>query len=404
MATPRRHPALQDSEVVPADRGAAPAGAVREPRPARAPAAPGRRRPQGRQARRAPGRDALRAERPRHAAALVVYFTVKFDTPMSFMEHLDRLRLSTTGIGVGLFLALFGIGAGADPLGEDAHAGRGAGRGPARPARVGRRTATTRSTHPQGGRRGVRPRPPPAHPQLAHRRAGARAAARRRAAARHRPAAGQRPLHDVLEGGHAAAHGPADAADPAPGHADRVGRPHRAGGPDRADARTTWRRRPRPRCSCCGSTRATSTPRSQPGAYEGIVAYSKICTHMGCPVALYEQQTHHLLCPCHQSTFDVTQDCKVIFGPAKRPLPQLAITLDDGRIFGSEARLPRGRRTELLGARMSASARAAGDVGNFLDERVGASKGVKSSSARSSPTTGRSCWARSPSTASSSCC
>lgn len=68
---------------------------------------------------------------------------------------------------------------------------------------------------------------------------------------------------------------------------------------------------------------------SSEGAYEGIVAYSKICTHMGCPVALYEQQTHHLLCPCHQSTFDVTQNCKVIFGPAKRPLPQLAITVDD---------------------------------------------------------------------------
>ncbi|MUH46548.1 MAG: Rieske 2Fe-2S domain-containing protein, partial [Actinobacteria bacterium] len=49
--------------------------------------------------------------------------------------------------------------------------------------------------------------------------------------------------------------------------------------------------------------------------YQGIVAYSKICTHVGCPVGLYEQQTHHLLCPCHQSTFDVTQDCKVIFGP-----------------------------------------------------------------------------------------
>jgi ubiquinol-cytochrome c reductase iron-sulfur subunit len=58
------------------------------------------------------------------------------------------------------------------------------------------------------------------------------------------------------------------------------------------------------------------------------VAYSKICTHMGCPVALYEQQTHHLLCPCHQSTFDLTQACKVIFGPAKRPLPQLPITVD----------------------------------------------------------------------------
>ncbi len=63
--------------------------------------------------------------------------------------------------------------------------------------------------------------------------------------------------------------------------------------------------------------------------YQGIVAYSKICTHVGCPVGLYEQQTHHLLCPCHQSTFDVTRDCEVIFGPAKRPLPQLKITVDD---------------------------------------------------------------------------
>jgi ubiquinol-cytochrome c reductase iron-sulfur subunit len=62
--------------------------------------------------------------------------------------------------------------------------------------------------------------------------------------------------------------------------------------------------------------------------YDGIVAYSKICTHVGCPVALYEQQTHHLLCPCHQSQFDITQEAKVIFGPAKRPLPQLPITVD----------------------------------------------------------------------------
>lgn len=62
--------------------------------------------------------------------------------------------------------------------------------------------------------------------------------------------------------------------------------------------------------------------------YNGIVAYSKICTHVGCPVALYEQQTHHLLCPCHQSTFDLTQECKVIFGPASRPLPQLPIAVD----------------------------------------------------------------------------
>jgi len=68
--------------------------------------------------------------------------------------------------------------------------------------------------------------------------------------------------------------------------------------------------------------------KSKPGAYEGIICYSKICTHMGCPVALWEQTTHHLLCPCHQSTFDVEHDCKVIFGPAKRPLPQLPITVD----------------------------------------------------------------------------
>ena len=65
------------------------------------------------------------------------------------------------------------------------------------------------------------------------------------------------------------------------------------------------------------------------GSYDGIVAYSKICTHVGCPVALYEQQTHHLLCPCHQSTFDISDSARVVFGPAKRPLPQLPITVDD---------------------------------------------------------------------------
>lgn len=62
--------------------------------------------------------------------------------------------------------------------------------------------------------------------------------------------------------------------------------------------------------------------------YDGIVAYSKVCTHVGCPVALYEQQTHHLLCPCHQSQFDVANGAAVIFGPAARPLPQLPITVD----------------------------------------------------------------------------
>ncbi len=61
---------------------------------------------------------------------------------------------------------------------------------------------------------------------------------------------------------------------------------------------------------------------------DNIVAYSKICTHVGCPVALYEQTTHHILCPCHQSTFDATTGATVIFGPAPRPLPQLPLTVD----------------------------------------------------------------------------
>ncbi|WP_328325720.1 MULTISPECIES: cytochrome bc1 complex Rieske iron-sulfur subunit [unclassified Streptomyces] len=60
-------------------------------------------------------------------------------------------------------------------------------------------------------------------------------------------------------------------------------------------------------------------------AHDGIVAFSKICTHVGCPISLYEQQTHHVLCPCHQSTFDLSDGARVIFGPAGHPLPQLRI-------------------------------------------------------------------------------
>jgi ubiquinol-cytochrome c reductase iron-sulfur subunit len=62
---------------------------------------------------------------------------------------------------------------------------------------------------------------------------------------------------------------------------------------------------------------------------DGILAYSKICTHVGCPISLWEQQTHHLLCPCHQSTFDLADNGKVIFGPAARALPQLPLAVDE---------------------------------------------------------------------------
>ncbi len=63
--------------------------------------------------------------------------------------------------------------------------------------------------------------------------------------------------------------------------------------------------------------------------YGDYYAYSKICTHAGCPVSLYEQQSNVLLCPCHQSQFDVLTYAKPIFGPAARALPQLPITVND---------------------------------------------------------------------------
>jgi ubiquinol-cytochrome c reductase iron-sulfur subunit len=62
---------------------------------------------------------------------------------------------------------------------------------------------------------------------------------------------------------------------------------------------------------------------------DDIVAYSKLCTHVGCPVGLYQAQLGLLLCPCHQSTFDVMRHAKPIFGPAARSLPQLPLALDD---------------------------------------------------------------------------
>ncbi len=64
-------------------------------------------------------------------------------------------------------------------------------------------------------------------------------------------------------------------------------------------------------------------------AVDGIICYSKICTHVGCPISLYERTTHHLLCPCHQSTFDLSDSARVVFGPAARALPQLPLGVDE---------------------------------------------------------------------------
>ena len=69
------------------------------------------------------------------------------------------------------------------------------------------------------------------------------------------------------------------------------------------------------------------------GAPDGLVAYSKICTHAGCPLGLYLAATHELRCPCHQSTFDVLDGARPVYGPAPKPLPQLPIEIaDDGSL------------------------------------------------------------------------
>jgi ubiquinol-cytochrome c reductase iron-sulfur subunit len=72
--------------------------------------------------------------------------------------------------------------------------------------------------------------------------------------------------------------------------------------------------------------------RPRPGreawAPNGYLAYNKVCTHAGCPVGLYQVETHQLLCPCHQSAFDVLDGAKPVFGPATRSLPQLPLQVD----------------------------------------------------------------------------
>jgi ubiquinol-cytochrome c reductase iron-sulfur subunit len=70
--------------------------------------------------------------------------------------------------------------------------------------------------------------------------------------------------------------------------------------------------------------------------YGDYFAYSKICTHLGCPTSLYEQQTNRILCPCHQSQFNALEYAKPVFGPAARALPQLPISVNtDGYLVAT---------------------------------------------------------------------
>lgn len=77
-----------------------------------------------------------------------------------------------------------------------------------------------------------------------------------------------------------------------------------------------------------------SSSTSAGGVVDGRVAYSKVCTHAGCPVAQFRvdsrrpDPSYELLCPCHQSLFDVLDGARVLAGPAATPLPQLPIDVD----------------------------------------------------------------------------
>jgi ubiquinol-cytochrome c reductase iron-sulfur subunit len=68
-------------------------------------------------------------------------------------------------------------------------------------------------------------------------------------------------------------------------------------------------------------------------APDGLIAFSKVCTHAGCPVGLYEASDHQLLCPCHQSAFDVLRGAKPVSGPADRALPQLPLMIDSNGVL-----------------------------------------------------------------------
>ena len=227
--------------------------------------------------------------------------------------------------------------------------------------------------------RGVRARPSAADPQHA---AGCRWSARHpadRHAARPRATARRQPRPHDLGPGHVDPRGAGVVGDPEP-HPDPR-RPRRRRYADQG--LTTWRSAtwstPSPRSSSPSTTRANRSSRA-PGCWsikskaavilnrmvpedivsaqtlnwsvDGIVCYSKICTHVGCPISLNERTTHHLLCPCHQSTFDLTDSGRVLFGPAaqttaaagadgRRPratsLPSVTSTNPSDRASGSVA-------------------------------------------------------------------
>lgn len=65
-------------------------------------------------------------------------------------------------------------------------------------------------------------------------------------------------------------------------------------------------------------------------AAEGIVAYSAVCTHLGCVVSQWVAEKGAALCPCHGGIYDLAHGARVIAGPAPRPVPQLPLKVEGG--------------------------------------------------------------------------
>ena len=227
---------------------------------------------------------------------------------------------NTQAEGALLAVVSGGIGAGIVAVGEDAmpHDEVTEERAERRVARGGGRGLRGRL---RGGREGHRPAPaaardwpPRRSPRWARRSCSpsARSVRDRARASRTTPYANA-PISVVTEDGQPVK--PSDLASTASSPC----------GPRATPMRPTRRR--------CSSTRADQD--FEPGragedwTVDDLVAYSKLCTHVGCPVGLYQADAGLLLCPCHQSTFDVLDGARPIFGPAARSLPQLPLGIDD---------------------------------------------------------------------------
>lgn len=71
-----------------------------------------------------------------------------------------------------------------------------------------------------------------------------------------------------------------------------------------------------------------------------VVAYSLVCTHMGCTVG-YNGPTASFECPCHHSVFSAARKGSVESGPAPRPLPEIALHIDEtGTIYATGLSAP----------------------------------------------------------------